>query len=87
MPCGIIQSKLIRSTIRYVVIHSKVHPVSPAPPTSAPLPNSRLHVIRVFGSVSDLAFRLQCRKYGAELVYSEMLDSAQYVADLQYRYY
>lgn len=34
---------------------------------------------------SDLAFRLLCRKYGADLVYTEMLDSQLFVNDEDYR--
>ena len=36
---------------------------------------------------SDLAFRLLCRKYGADLVYTEMLDSSQFASDEEYRYW
>lgn len=62
---------------------------APPHPLNLNLPHFRLPPTVPLYSVrrSDLAFRLQCRKYGAELVYSEMLDSVQYVADLQYRYY
>ena len=34
---------------------------------------------------SDLAFRLQVRRHGAELVYTQMIDPARYVAEPAYR--
>jgi tRNA-dihydrouridine synthase 1 len=36
-------------------------------------------------SASDLAFRLLCREYGADVCYSEMLDAEKLVADEAYR--
>jgi tRNA-dihydrouridine synthase 1 len=42
-------------------------------------------VVAPMVGASDLAFRLLCRKYGADLCFTEMFHSARFVADEDYR--
>ena len=37
-----------------------------------------VHLLRPLVGQSDLAFRLLCRRHGADLVYTQMLDAARF---------
>jgi len=76
---------------RLRVAEDPTRPLPPAP-GSAPgssagrraLPSHRLILAPMVGG-SELAFRLLCRKYGADLCYTPMMSSAQFAADPEYR--
>ena len=51
---------------------------------SASVLSSRLIVAPLVGQ-SDVAWRMMLRRHGAQLVYSQMIDSEKFVADEQYR--
>ena len=48
------------------------------------MPPHRLILAPMVGG-SELAFRLLCRKYGADLAYTPMMSSAQFAVDPEYR--
>ena len=49
-----------------------------------PVPPHRLILAPMVGG-SELAFRLLCRKYGADLCYTPMMNSEKFVSDPEYR--
>jgi hypothetical protein len=49
-----------------------------------PLPSHRLILAPMVGG-SELAFRLLCRKYGADLCYTPMMSSVMFASDASYR--
>lgn len=58
-------------------------PIVPQPRSTLPFPHSR--VVAPMVGASDLAFRLLCRRHGADLCYTEMLSSPRFVEEEAYR--
>ena len=56
-----------------------------APVVKSDVPFAHQRVVAPMVGASDLAFRLLCRRYGADLCYTEMFNSAKFVEDEEYR--
>ena len=53
--------------------------------TNALAPENLQHIVAPMVGASELAFRLLCRKYGATLAYTPMMNSEKFATDAEYR--
>jgi hypothetical protein len=58
---------------------------APSPSQHQPLPFPMSKVVAPMVGQCDLAFRILCRRHGADLVYTQMLDAGRLISEPEYR--